>query len=189
MRRIADTYIQFVDTLSEILGNLSMYLVVLTVAVGFYNVLVRYIGRFLGVRLSSNVFIETQWYLFSLVFFLGFAYIMKHGINVRVDFIYAHWPVRRKALLDFWGHLIFLIPYCIIGIWVTVSPVLTSWRYWEMSPDPGGLPRAPIKSMILVAFGTLLLQAIAEEIKLYRVIRGEEAQVEELGGEQPLRLE
>ena len=189
MRAITDAYIRFVDTLSEILGITSMYLVILTVAVGFYNVVTRYVGRFIGVRLSSNVFIEIQWYLFSLVFFLGFAYILKHGINVRVDFIYTHWPLRRKAMLDFWGHIVFLIPYCIIGLWVTVSPVIISWRYWEMSPDPGGLPRAPIKSMILVAFGTLLLQAIAEEIKLFRVIRGEEVEVEELGQEQPLRLE
>ena len=179
-----------IDNLSERVGGLSVYLVIITVAVGFYNVLVRYIARFIGVQLSSNLFIEMQWYLYSLVFFLGFAYILKNGINVRVDFIYANWSRKRQALLDFWGHLLLLVPYCVIGIWVTVNPVMTSWRQWEMSPDPDGLPRAPLKTMIIVAFVLLLLQAISELIKLSAVIQGAEEEVEELAEHQEaLRIE
>lgn len=180
----------FIDAISERLGWLSMILVVVTVVVGFYNVLARYIGRFIGAQLSSNLFIEMQWYLYSLVFFLGFAYILKHGINVRVDFIYANWSTRRKALLDFWGHIVFLVPFCLIGIWVSVNPVLTSWRQWEQSPDPSGLPRAPLKTMIIVAFVMLLLQTISELIKLYAVLQGEDIKVEELAEhDQPIRIE
>jgi TRAP-type mannitol/chloroaromatic compound transport system permease small subunit len=178
-----------IDAISERLGWLSMMLVILTVVVGFYNVLARYVGRFVGMQLSSNVFIETQWYLFSLVFFLSFGYILKNGINVRVDFIYTHWTKRRKALLDFWGHLLFLLPYCLLGIWVTVNPVITSWIQWEQSPDPGGLARAPIKSMIIVAFLMLTFQTISELIKLWAVIRGENIAVADLDVETPLRIE
>lgn len=116
-----------IDAVTNWLGGLSVYLVIITVVIGFYNVLVRYIGRFVGLQLSSNVYIELQWYLYSLVFFLGFAYILQHGINVRVDFIYTHWPKKRKAALDFFGHILFLLPFCLIGIWVSVSPVLSSW--------------------------------------------------------------
>lgn len=178
------------DSLSERVGGVSVYLVIVTVAIGFYNVLVRYIARFIGVQLSSNLFIEMQWYLYSLVFFLGFAYILKNGINVRVDFIYANWSRKRQAMLDFWGHLFLLVPYCVIGIWVTVHPVMTSWRQWEMSPDPDGLPRAPLKTMIIVAFVLLLLQAISELIKLYAVLRDEEEEVEDLAEHQgALRIE
>ena len=61
------------------------------------------LGQFIGVQLTSNLFIEMQWYLYSLVFFLGFAYILENGINVRVDFIYANWSKKRKALLDSLG--------------------------------------------------------------------------------------
>ena len=179
-----------IDNLSERVGDVAVYLVIVTVAVGFYNVLVRYIARWIGVQLSSNLFIEMQWYLYSLVFFLGFAYILKNGINVRVDFIYANWSRKRQAMLDFWGHLILLVPYCVIGIWVTVHPVMTSWRQWEMSPDPDGLPRAPLKTMIIVAFVLLLLQAISELIKLFAVMRGAEEEIEELAEHQEaLRIE
>ncbi|MCA9982256.1 MAG: TRAP transporter small permease subunit, partial [Anaerolineales bacterium] len=160
-----------IDRISEFLGTISMYLVLLTVAIGFFNVAARYFDRFRFIesQVSSNVFIELQWYLYSLVFFFGFSYILKNGINVRVDFLYANWPRKRQATVDFIGHLLFLLPFCILGIYVTINPVLYSWGQlpdgtfgtWEMSPDPNGLPRAPIKSMIILAFGMLLLQTIS----------------------------
>ncbi|HEY9622335.1 MAG TPA: TRAP transporter small permease subunit [Crinalium sp.] len=171
---------QFIDRITDTVGNLSNWLVLLTIAVGFYNVLARYIGRFIGLKLSSNVFIELQWYLFSLIFFLGFAYILKHGQNVRVDFLYANWNEKQRAWVDFLGHMLFLIPFCVIGIYVTFNPVLASWGRlpgggwgtWEMSPDADGLPRAPIKSMIIAAFVLLLLQSISQTIKHLAVLMG-----------------
>jgi TRAP-type mannitol/chloroaromatic compound transport system permease small subunit len=155
-------------------------IVLLTIAVGFYNVMARYIGRFMGLQLSSNLFIELQWYLFSITFFLGFPYILKHGSNVRVDFLYTNWSEKRRAWVDFLGTVGFLIPFCILGIWVTVNPVLQSWGMlpngswgaWEMSADANGLPRAPIKTMIIVSFGLLLLQGIAQAIKYWATLMG-----------------
>jgi len=171
---------EWIVRLTEQLGKLADWIVILTVAVGFYNVMARYIGRFIGLKLSSNALIELQWYLFSLIFFFGFAYILKHGANVRVDFLYSNWSDRRKAMIDFFGTVLFLIPFCILGLVVTWNPVLLSWGrlpdgswgQWEMSSDADGLPRAPIKTMILVAFGLLLLQAISQAIKYFAIIKG-----------------
>jgi TRAP-type mannitol/chloroaromatic compound transport system permease small subunit len=130
---------------------------------------------------------------------LGFAYILKRGINVRVDFIYSKWPKERKAMIDFWGHLLFLVPFCIIGIWFSINPVLASWGRlangtwgpWEMSPDAGGLPRAPLKTLIIVGFMLLALQALAELVKLYVIMRGgdEPLIIEKADTDQPLRIE
>ncbi len=176
------------DAISEFFGKAATFLVLLTLAVGFGNVIARYLGRFTGQQLSSNRWIETQWYLFSLVFFLMFPYILKHNVNVRVDFLYAKWSPKRQALIDLAGTLIFLVPFCILGIYVTITPVLFSWGrlpdgswgIWELSPDPNGLPRAPIKTMIIVAFATLLLQAIAQIIKYIAVLIGHTEVVREL---------
>jgi len=197
--RLLHKFTRIIDSISEGLGWLSMILVIVTVGIGFYNVAARYLGRFIGVQLSTNLFIELQWYLFSLVFFLGFPYILKNGINVRVDFLYANWSHKRQATIDFWGHLMFLITFCIIGIYVTIDPVLRSWGRqtsgawgtWELSPDPSGLPRAPIKSMIIFAFVMLLLQTFAQLIKLYGVMRGREDLIPaELADSQaPIRIE
>ncbi|MBF2074788.1 MAG: TRAP transporter small permease subunit [Synechococcales cyanobacterium C42_A2020_086] len=169
-----------IDRMTDQVGKLANWIVIFTVAIGFYNVMARYIGRFIGMKLSSNALIELQWYLFSLMFFFGFAYILKHGANVRVDFLYSTWSIKRRAWVDLLGTLLFLIPFCILGIWVTFHPVLLSWGRlpdgswgtWEVSPDADGLPRAPIKSMIIVSFGLLLLQAISQVIKYLAILLG-----------------
>lgn len=188
-----------IDDFSEKLGTISMYLVIVTFFVGFANVLLRYVGRFIGIRLTSNLLIELQWYLYSLIFFFGFAYILKHGINVRVDFWFANLNKKTQAWIDFIGHIISLIPFCLLGIWVTWNPILASWGLrsdgtwgaWEMSPDPSGLPRAPIKSMVLLAFISLLLQGISEMIKLYAILRDQEELVADIRAEldAPIRIE
>ena len=72
----------FIDGMSERIGGVSVPLVVITVVIGFYNVVVRRLGQYIGLQLSSNLFIELQWYLYSLIFLLGFAYILKNGSNV-----------------------------------------------------------------------------------------------------------
>ena len=172
-----------VDRVSEFLGRIAIYLTLILVAVGFYNVAARYIGRFIGQNLSSNSFIEAQWYIFSVIFFLMFAYNLKHDVNVRVDFLYAKWSLRRRAWVDLIGTLLVLIPFCILGIGVTVNPVIFSWQIWEISSDPGGLPRAPIKSFIIVAFTLLLLQAIAQTIKYIAVLAGHSPVQQELVAE------
>ena len=188
-----------IDRFSEVLGNISMYIVILTFFVGFGNVVLRYIGRFVGARLTSNLFIELQWYLYSLIFFFGFAYILKHGINVRVDFWFANQSRKTQAWIDLVGHLVALIPFCLLGIWATWDPILYSWGLrpdgswgtWELSPDPSGLPRAPIKTMILLAFFSLLLQGFSELIKLVAILRDQDDLVADLVAEMdaPIRIE
>ncbi|ACK66987.1 Tripartite ATP-independent periplasmic transporter DctQ component [Rippkaea orientalis PCC 8801] len=184
-------FAQTIDYLTEQVGRLLYSIVILTVGIGFYNVAARYLGRFVGLKLSSNALIELQWYLFSLMFFIGFPYILKHSANVRVDFLYAHWSPKRQALIDFLGTVLFLIPFCLIGIYVTFNPVLQSWGQlpdgswgaWEVSSDADGLPRAPIKSMILVSFALLLLQAISQAIKYGAILQGYEPALREIQSE------
>lgn len=171
---------RIIDTFTEWIGRQLVWIVTVMISIGFLNVLARYIGRFFGTRLTSNAFIEVQWYLFSILFFLGFAYILKHNLNVRVDFIYAKLTPKQQALVDLIGHVLFFVAFCVIGIYVTYSPVMRSWGLlpngtwgtWEISPDPDGLPRAPIKSMIIVAFVLLIIQTVSEIIKLLGVLTG-----------------
>ena len=48
------------------------------------------------------------------------------------------------------GALVFLLPFCVLMLWVSWTPVVRSWQVREVSPDPGGLPRWPIKALLLV---------------------------------------
>jgi TRAP-type mannitol/chloroaromatic compound transport system permease small subunit len=171
---------RLIDRVIEWIGNQLIWIVTLMIAVGFLNVVARYLGRFVGTRLTSNAVIEAQWYMFTLLFFFGFAYILKHNLNVRVDFLYAKFTPKQQALVDTIGHVLFFVAFCVIGIYVTYGPVMASWGLrrdgswgtWELSPDPDGLPRAPIKSMIIVAFILLLLQTFSEVVKNIGILFG-----------------
>lgn len=182
-----------VDAVNEWLGSLSKYLVVIAVLVGFGNVVLRYVGRLTSRTLASNTYIELQWYLYGTLFLLAFAIVLRRGINVRVDFWYTELSRRRQLQIDLAGHLLALLPFSLLGIWVSWSRVLTSWgrrpdgswpggwqvwESWEVSSDAGGLPRAPIKSMILVAFVMLTAQALSEIAKTVVALRGHEDEVD-----------
>jgi len=179
---------QFIDNCADKLGWLSNWLVLLTIGVGFFNVVARYMGRFIGIQLSSNALLELQWYLFSLTFLSGFVYILRHGENVRVDFFYADFSEKKRALVDFFGTILFLIPFCLIGIWVLINPVLQSWGRlsdgswgtWEISSDANGLPRAPIKTMVPIGLLLLLIQSISQAIKYLAVILGYQQVAEQI---------
>jgi TRAP-type mannitol/chloroaromatic compound transport system permease small subunit len=157
--------VDLIDGLSERLGQAVSWLALAMVLVGAYNAIVRYLGRFAGWNLSSNAYIEAQWYMFSALFLLGASYTLKHDRHVRVDVFYGRLSPRGKARLDLVGTLVFLVPFSVFCLWVSWPSVRNSWSVMEISPDPGGLPRYPIKSLILVSWSLVLLQGLAEAFR------------------------
>lgn len=176
-----------IDRVNEVAGWISQWFVIATIVVGLINTVLRYIGSATGRQLTSNTWVEAQWNLYSMIFLLGFGYIMKHGVNVRVDFWFTNQPRRRKLKIDLVGHAISLIPFTLMGIWISIPAVRTTWRLSERSPNAGGLPVYPIKTMILVALILLFLQTIAEMIRLVAALRGIEELPEDT--EVPVRVE
>ncbi|MCS7083184.1 MAG: TRAP transporter small permease subunit [Bacteroidetes bacterium] len=171
MRRLARLWAG-IDKLSEIAGRIAYWAILLMVLVGTYNAAARYAGRALGRSLTSNAYLELQWYLFSVLFLLGASYALRHGAHVRVDVFYGRFSPRTRAWMELLGMLLFVLPFCASVLYFSWPSVLSSWRLREMSPDPGGLPRYPIKTVILVGFLLLGLQAIAEAIKRWAWLRG-----------------
>lgn len=164
--------IRTIDAINERIGRFVRWLVLVMVVVGAFNAVARYVGRWLGVNLTSNSLLEGQWYLFSLVFLLGAAYTLKHDGHVRVDVLYSRLSPRARAWIDLVGTVVFLLPFSAFCLWVSWPTVRNSWSVLEGSSDPGGLPRYPIKSAILVAFVLLILQGLAEAGRRVRQLRG-----------------
>jgi TRAP-type mannitol/chloroaromatic compound transport system permease small subunit len=154
-----------IDSLTGAIGRAVAWLALLMVLIGAFNAVARYLGRFLGVHLSSNAYLELQWYLFSIMFLLGAAYVLREDAHVRVDVLYGRVSARTQSIINILGTLFLLIPFSAFVLWVSTPVVRSSWRIREMSPDPGGLPRYPLKAMILVCFALLLLQALAQLIR------------------------
>lgn len=165
-----------VDRISEGIGVLIGWMTLVMILIGAYNAIVRYAGRFAGWKLSSNAYIELQWYLFSLVFLLGAGYALRHDVHVRVDVLYGRLSRRKKAWINVLGTLLFLFPCCAAVLFFSWPAIHNSWHVMEQSPDPGGLPRYPIKSVIMVAFVLLFLQGAAELIKNIAILTGAPAQ-------------
>ena len=157
-----------IDRFSEWTGRLVYWLVLAMVLIGAYNAVVRYVVP----ELSSNMYLELQWYLFALVFLLGAAYTLRHDAHVRVDVLYGRLSRKGRAWVNVLGTLLFLLPFCALMLWTSWPAVVNSWAVREVSPDPGGLPRYPIKTMILVGFAFLALQGVSLLIKEIAVLRG-----------------
>lgn len=187
--RTAELGVRFADSLTEGAGWMARFLVFILIPVGFLNVFLRYVGRYTEAQLVNNTWIEAQWYLYGLIFLLMFPYLLRHDGNVRVDFWYAERSPRAKAVIDLIGHLVSLVPFTGLAIWVSWKPVRDSWSIWEQSPDPGGLPRAPLKAMILVAFVLLGIQALATLVRLGAFLTGREKMLILGEREAPLRIE
>ncbi|RAQ38639.1 C4-dicarboxylate ABC transporter substrate-binding protein, partial [Arthrospira sp. O9.13F] len=91
---------QFIDRMNNYLGRVVSWLALVMIGVGTWNVIGRYVGRAIGQNLSSNALLETQWYIFDIIFLLGAAYTLKHHDHVRVDVIQSRLNVKQKALVD-----------------------------------------------------------------------------------------
>ncbi len=160
------------ERLNDRIGAGVRWLALLMVLLGAYNAIARYLTRWAGVSLSSNALNEAQWYLFSVIFLLGAAYGLRVDAHVRVDVLYSRVSARMRGWIDLIGTLLFLLPFTVVMLWVSWPTVRNSFAIREASPDPGGLPRWPIKALILVSFALLLVQGVAFAVRAVERIRG-----------------
>lgn len=167
-----------VDALNERIGQAAKWLVLLSVLVSAGNALFRY-----GFNMSSNAWLEIQWYMFALVFLLGAGYTLKHNGHVRIDVLHGRFSPRTKAWVDLIGSLFFLMPTAVLIAWLGWAGFADSYAIGEMSPDAGGLLRWPIKLAIPIGFALLALQGVSEAIKRAAFLAGKGPLVEEAAEE------
>ncbi len=170
MRGLLALGLQFargIDALNEAVGRGVKWLVLVATLVSAVNASLRY-----GFDLSSNAWLELQWYLFALIFLLGAGYTLKHNGHVRIDIIYGRLSPRAQAWIDLFGSLLFLLPVAGLMAWFSWSMFIEAWSIQEVSADSGGLLRWPIKLAIPLGFGLLFLQGLAEIIKRIGMLSG-----------------
>jgi TRAP-type mannitol/chloroaromatic compound transport system permease small subunit len=170
--QILKRFANLVDGLNDKIGYGIKWLTLVMVLVGAGTAVLRYFGRGLGLSLNLTPPTELQWYLFSLIFLLGAAYGLNQNVHVRVDVLYEKLSAKKQAWIDLVGTVIFLLPFSLVMLYVSWPAVRSSVQLMETSPDPGGLPRWPIKIVILLAFGLLALQGLSQIVKQVEIIRG-----------------
>lgn len=157
-----------IDKLNDKVGLVAIWLVLLSTLVSALNATVRY-----AVDVSSNAWLELQWYMFAGIVMLGAAVVLRHNEHVRVDVIYGKLPVRVKAWIDLLGMIFFLLPGAILVGEMAWPWFVDSFVTGEMSSNAGGLIRWPAKLAMPVGFGLLALQGISEIIKRIGYLTGQ----------------
>lgn len=156
-----------VDALSARIGQLAMWLILITTFISAGNAIVRKVFN-----TSSNALLEIQWYIFAAVFMLGAGYAFLRNAHVRIDFIASKFTARTRNWIDIGGIVLFLFPLCYMMITLGWPTFENAWVSGEMSSNSGGLIRWPVYALIPLGFALLMLQGASELIKRVAFLKG-----------------
>jgi TRAP-type mannitol/chloroaromatic compound transport system permease small subunit len=156
-----------IDAVNERVGRVLLWLVLIMVLVSAGNAISRYLFS-----LSSNAWLELQWYLFSAVFLGCAGYTLLHNEHIRIDVVSTRLPRRVQVVIDIFGILLFLFPMATIIMWMSWPVFLNAYNTHEVSVNAGGLLRWPARLLVPVGFFLLLLQGVSELIKRIAFLMG-----------------
>ena len=156
-----------IDALNERIGRAVIWLVLVMVLVSAVNAVARY-----ALNMSSNAWLELQWYLFATVFLLCSGYTFLHNEHIRIDVVASRFSRRTQLWVDVLGTVFFLLPMAIIILWLSWPIFMNAWVSNEMSSNAGGLIRWPARLLVPVGFFLLTLQGMSELIKRIAILRG-----------------
>jgi TRAP-type mannitol/chloroaromatic compound transport system permease small subunit len=159
---------RLIDAVNDRLGVLANWMVLAACLLSAGNAMSRY-----AFDLSSNAWLEIQWYLFAAIVMLGASYTLKVNEHVRVDILYTFLSERGKEWLDLVGTALFLVPPMFVIAWYSWPFFMQSWNVQEISGNAGGLIRWPVKLLVPVGFTLVGFQGISEIIKRAAALRGD----------------
>ena len=181
-------YVRAVDAINYRIGRVMMWGLFVMMAILLWS------------SISKTFFLPSLWTLemaqFALVayYIMGGPYSIQLGSNVRMDLFYHSWSDKRKAWFDAFT-VLFLIFYLAILLYGGLGSTAYSLGYWGDEPvsfftglvtgseEVGRVERSstawrpiiwPIKSIMVLGFFLMLLQAVSELLKDIARIKGHE---------------
>jgi TRAP-type mannitol/chloroaromatic compound transport system permease small subunit len=156
-----------IDRMNHAIGKATTWLILIVVIISAGNALFRYAFNW-----SSNGLLEIQWYLFSAVFMLCASYVLFKNEHIRIDVVTGRFSQRAQNWIDVFGLVVFLLPMVLITLYFSWPVFMNAWTSGEVSPNPGGLVRWPVRLMLPVGCFLLTLQGISELIKRLAFLSG-----------------
>jgi len=156
-----------VDWVSKRLGWAASLAVLLTAMISAGNAFVRYL-----LDISSNGWLEIQWYLFAGIVMLGAPIVLALNEHVRVDLVYGRLKNNGAVYVDLFGLVFFLLPVMGLMAYLAWPLLVKMYLTHEMSNNAGGLVRWPAMLMLPLGFGLMFLQGFSEIIKRIAYLRG-----------------
>ncbi|BCO26972.1 hypothetical protein MIZ03_1859 [Rhodoferax lithotrophicus] len=156
-----------VDGLNRFVGKYVIWLILASTVISAVNAIVRK-----TFNVSSNAYLEVQWYLFAATFLLCSAFTLLNGEHVKIDVLYGRFYKRTQTWIDIFGFTFFLLPFCAAILWFSTPFFLKGFHSGEISSNAGGLIRWPVYAMMPLGFGLLFLQGLSELIKRIAFLMG-----------------
>jgi TRAP-type mannitol/chloroaromatic compound transport system permease small subunit len=156
-----------IDWLNERVGRIVYWLVLVAVLISAANAVVRK-----AFNVSSNSFLEIQWYLFSAIFLFCAGYTLLHNRHVRIDVIAGRLSPKAQAWIDIFGTVFFLMPMSLIIMWLSWPVFIMALERHEVSTNTGGLIIWPARLLVPIGFFLLIIQGVSEFIKRVAFLKG-----------------
>jgi TRAP-type mannitol/chloroaromatic compound transport system permease small subunit len=156
-----------IDAINTFFGKAVSWLLLAAILISAINATTRKLFN-----LSSNAWLEAQWYLFSAAFLIAAGYTLLNSEHVKVDLLYGHMSRRAQIWVEVLGTIFFLLPFCLITIYLSWPIVIAKFMSGEVSNNTGGLILWPVWAMIPAGFGLLTLQGLSELIKRIAILSG-----------------
>jgi TRAP-type mannitol/chloroaromatic compound transport system permease small subunit len=161
------TLSRWIDAVTAFIGRHVIWLILAAILVSAINAIIRK-----TFDVSSNAWLELQWYLFGCVFMVAAAYTLQKNEHIRIDIVSGRLSPQARNWIDIFGHVLMLLPFTTLMIYESVPFAWSAWRSGEMSGSAGGLIIWPARAFILLGFLLLFLQGLSELIKRIAVMRG-----------------
>ncbi|MFQ5773304.1 MAG: TRAP transporter small permease subunit [Kiloniellaceae bacterium] len=136
--------------MNEAIGRGVSWLTLAMVLVTFVVVVLRYVFAIGWVWLQ-----ESYVWMHGIVFMVGAGYTLLHNGHVRVDVFYRPAGPRYKAVVDFLGAFVLLLPMVTLVFVMGFGYVASSWGMLEESREAGGLPGLFLLKTVILAFCVL----------------------------------
>lgn len=149
-----------IDRVNGWIGRVFAWLILAAVLVSAGNAIIRK-----SFNISSNAWLELQWYLFGAVFLLCAAWTLREDEHVRVDVLSSRLSPKGRAIIDLSLHILFLLPFAVLMVWLSWPFFMSSLASGEQSSNAGGLIRWPAKLWVLAGFISFFAQGLSEIIK------------------------
>ncbi len=158
---------RMIDALTGFIGRHIIWLILAAILVSAGNAVIRK-----AFDISSNAWLELQWYLFGAVFMVASAYTLQRNEHIRIDILSGRLTQRARNWIDIAGHVLMLIPFTALMVYESLPFAWNAWRSGEMSGSAGGLIIWPARAFILAGFFLLFIQGLSELIKRIAVMKG-----------------
>jgi TRAP-type mannitol/chloroaromatic compound transport system permease small subunit len=156
-----------IDAFSEWMGRWVAWLVLFAVLISAGNATMRK-----AFNMSSNGFLEIQWYLFAAVFLLASGYTLLRQEHVKIDVVSGRFSKRTQIWIDIIGICLFLLPFTFMITKLAMPLVINAYVTGEVSSNAGGLIRWPVFALLPLGMVTLAMQAVSELIKRIAFLQG-----------------